>query len=302
VISDTSFFEGNLPAITIGLRGLVYFQLDVTGSRIDLHSGVYGGAVDNPANALCAIVAALKGPDGRVKVPGFYDDVADLTELDRRAFAALPWDPRGLSRGNRRSSLLRRAGLHDPGADRRASHSRCQRDLGRLRGRGSQDDHSRSCPRQDQLSARGEPGTGADLRAHRGIHRPARVKVDPLLVPAAGRRPAEPDTDRPPGDAGSGAGDRSRPLEWCRCTSATEVPCLFAPASSRSWACPPCCSASPLRTGSFTLRTSGCGCPTSRPVSGPLRDTGTRLRASNSARDGLMGGCSCPGSVRVDSE
>ena len=92
VISDTSFFEGNLPAITIALRGLVYFQLDVTGSRLDLHSGVYGGAVDNPANALCAIVAALKGPDGRVKVPGFYDDVVELTEADREAFAALPLD------------------------------------------------------------------------------------------------------------------------------------------------------------------------------------------------------------------
>ena len=92
VISDTSFFEGNLPAITIALRGLVYFQLDVTGSRLDLHSGVYGGAVDNPANALCAIVAALKGPDGRVNVPGFYDDVVELTEADREAFAALPLD------------------------------------------------------------------------------------------------------------------------------------------------------------------------------------------------------------------
>ena len=92
MISDTGFFEGNLPAITIGLRGLVYIQLDVTGSRLDLHSGVYGGAVDNPANALCAIVAALKGPDGRVRVPGFYDDVAELTAADREAFAALPFD------------------------------------------------------------------------------------------------------------------------------------------------------------------------------------------------------------------
>ena len=92
VISDTSFFEGNLPAITVALRGLVYFQLDVTGSDIDLHSGVYGGAVDNPANALCQIVAALKGLDGRVNVPGFYDDVAPLTAVDRKAFADLPFD------------------------------------------------------------------------------------------------------------------------------------------------------------------------------------------------------------------
>lgn len=92
VISDTGFFEGNLPSITVGLRGLVYFQLDVTGSSIDLHSGGYGGAVDNPINALCAIVASLKGPDGRILVPGFYDDVVELTALDREALARLPFD------------------------------------------------------------------------------------------------------------------------------------------------------------------------------------------------------------------
>jgi acetylornithine deacetylase/succinyl-diaminopimelate desuccinylase-like protein len=92
IISDTSFFEGNLPAITIGLRGLVYFQLDVFGSTTDLHSGGYGGAVDNPINALCQIVAALKAPDGRISVPGFYEDVVDLTPMDRAAFARLPLD------------------------------------------------------------------------------------------------------------------------------------------------------------------------------------------------------------------
>jgi acetylornithine deacetylase/succinyl-diaminopimelate desuccinylase-like protein len=91
VISDTGFFEGNIPSITVGLRGIVYFQLDVTGSDIDLHSGGYGGAVDNPINALCAIVAALKGPDGRIRVPGFYEDVVELTELDRAALAKLPF-------------------------------------------------------------------------------------------------------------------------------------------------------------------------------------------------------------------
>ena len=99
VISDTSFFEGNLPAITVALRGLIYLQLDVTGSRIDLHSGVYGGAVDNPANALCQIVAALKGPDGVVKVPGFYDDVVPLSELDRRSLADLPFDEEAYREG-----------------------------------------------------------------------------------------------------------------------------------------------------------------------------------------------------------
>ena len=92
VISDTAFFDGNLPAITVGLRGICYMQIDVEGPSVDLHSGSFGGAVVNPATALCTIVAALKGPDGRIRVPGFYDDVVALTERDREAFAALPFD------------------------------------------------------------------------------------------------------------------------------------------------------------------------------------------------------------------
>jgi acetylornithine deacetylase/succinyl-diaminopimelate desuccinylase-like protein len=92
VISDTSFFEGNLPAITLGLRGIMHAEIDVDGPAVDLHSGTYGGAVDNPINALASIIASLKGPDGRIRIPGFYDDVVPLTESDRAAFAALPFD------------------------------------------------------------------------------------------------------------------------------------------------------------------------------------------------------------------
>jgi len=92
VISDTGFFDGNLPAITVGLRGIMYAQIDVAGTAVDLHSGSYGGAVQNPINAIAQIIAALKGPDGRIRVPGFYDDVVSLTEADRAAFAALPFD------------------------------------------------------------------------------------------------------------------------------------------------------------------------------------------------------------------
>jgi acetylornithine deacetylase/succinyl-diaminopimelate desuccinylase-like protein len=92
VISDTGFFEGNLPAITLSLRGLMYAQIDVVGTAVDLHSGTYGGAVQNPANALAQIIAGLKGPDGRIQIPGFYDDVVPLSEADREAFAALPFD------------------------------------------------------------------------------------------------------------------------------------------------------------------------------------------------------------------
>jgi acetylornithine deacetylase/succinyl-diaminopimelate desuccinylase-like protein len=92
IISDSGFFEGNLPAITLSLRGIMYAQIDVAGTAVDLHSGSYGGAVQNPANALAQIIAALKGPDGRIRIPGFYDDVLPLSEADRAALAALPFD------------------------------------------------------------------------------------------------------------------------------------------------------------------------------------------------------------------
>jgi acetylornithine deacetylase/succinyl-diaminopimelate desuccinylase-like protein len=92
VVSDTGFFEGNLPAITISLRGIMYAQIDVVGTAVDLHSGQFGGGVENPANALAQIIAALKGPDGRIRVPGFYDDVVALSDTERDAMAALPFD------------------------------------------------------------------------------------------------------------------------------------------------------------------------------------------------------------------
>lgn len=92
VVSDTSFFEGNRPAVTVGLRGICYLQLDVFGAATDLHSGANGGAIQNPANALCEIVASLKTADGRVAAEGFYDDVVPLGETDRAAIEALPFD------------------------------------------------------------------------------------------------------------------------------------------------------------------------------------------------------------------
>jgi acetylornithine deacetylase/succinyl-diaminopimelate desuccinylase-like protein len=92
IISDTGFFEGNVPAITLSLRGIMYAQIDVTGTPVDLHSGGFGGAVENPANALARIISELKGRDGRVCIPGFYDDVVELAAAERKALAALPFD------------------------------------------------------------------------------------------------------------------------------------------------------------------------------------------------------------------
>jgi acetylornithine deacetylase/succinyl-diaminopimelate desuccinylase-like protein len=103
MISDTGFFEGNRPAITVGLRGLVYMQIDVTGSKLDLHSGSFGGNVQNPANAIATIIAQLKNEDGSVAVPGFYDDVRQLTPREREKFARLPFDE---------AEFVREHGLH----------------------------------------------------------------------------------------------------------------------------------------------------------------------------------------------
>ena len=92
LISDTSMFDKDVPSITYGLRGLAYMQVYVQGTNRDLHSGTYGGAVQNPLNTLCEIIAALKDKDGVIQIPGFYDDVLDLTAEERAAAAQLPFD------------------------------------------------------------------------------------------------------------------------------------------------------------------------------------------------------------------
>jgi acetylornithine deacetylase/succinyl-diaminopimelate desuccinylase-like protein len=89
VISDTSQFAPGQPAITYGLRGIAYFELRLTGPKQDLHSGTFGGAVANPANALAKLLTALVNDRGQIQVPGFYDDVLPLSDAERRQFAEL---------------------------------------------------------------------------------------------------------------------------------------------------------------------------------------------------------------------
>jgi acetylornithine deacetylase/succinyl-diaminopimelate desuccinylase-like protein len=90
VVSDTGMLAPGVPTIAVGLRGIAYLEVHVEGPKGDLHSGEYGGAVVNPANALASIVAALKDDDGRVAIPGFYDAVRPVTDADREQLAALP--------------------------------------------------------------------------------------------------------------------------------------------------------------------------------------------------------------------
>ena len=92
LISDNSMIAPGVPTVTYGLKGLVYIEVTVRGPSLDLHSGAYGGGVVNPINALARMIARLHDEDGRVAVPGFYDDVVDLSQQEREAFGAAPFD------------------------------------------------------------------------------------------------------------------------------------------------------------------------------------------------------------------
>jgi len=91
VVSDTGMLARGVPSITYGLRGLNYYQIEITGPAQDLHSGVFGGAVPNPITILAETIAKLHDRSFRVAVPDFYDDVAVLSRAERKALQALPW-------------------------------------------------------------------------------------------------------------------------------------------------------------------------------------------------------------------
>jgi acetylornithine deacetylase/succinyl-diaminopimelate desuccinylase-like protein len=92
LISDTSILSNDTPSLEVGLRGLSYVEVEVTGPNRDLHSGVYGGGVANPINVLCEMIASLKDADGRITIPNFYDKVVELSRADRDALAEAPFD------------------------------------------------------------------------------------------------------------------------------------------------------------------------------------------------------------------
>jgi acetylornithine deacetylase/succinyl-diaminopimelate desuccinylase-like protein len=92
VISDSPMFDRGIPSICYGLRGLAYYQIDLRGTRSDLHSGSFGGAVANPAMVLAQVLAQMKDKSGRVKITGFYDDVRPLREEEREQWKRLPFN------------------------------------------------------------------------------------------------------------------------------------------------------------------------------------------------------------------
>ena len=92
LVSDTSMIGKDTPSITTGLRGLAYWQIEVTGPNRDLHSGHFGGAVKNPINALCEMLAQVVDSDGRITIPHFYDDVVPIPQEEREMIAKIPFD------------------------------------------------------------------------------------------------------------------------------------------------------------------------------------------------------------------
>lgn len=92
LISDTEIISKEQPSISVGLRGLSYVEVEVKGADLDMHSGVYGGAVPNPLNVLSRMIAKLHDDDGRITIPGFYDDVKDLSPEDKADLDKIPFD------------------------------------------------------------------------------------------------------------------------------------------------------------------------------------------------------------------
>ncbi len=92
LVSDTSMVSADIPSLTTGLRGLAYWEVEVTGPNRDLHSGHFGGAVANPINVLCKLMADITDENGRITIPGFYDDVEMVSEAERAMLRQVPFD------------------------------------------------------------------------------------------------------------------------------------------------------------------------------------------------------------------
>ena len=257
VISDTSQFAPGIPAITYGLKGLAYFEIIVKGANVDLHSGTFGGAVANPLNALAVILASLKGPDGRIQIDGFYDDVRPLEQWERDEFAKLPFSEEEFPGVARRHVARRRGRLHDPrtqdGAGRPAtSTASTAATPGRAR--------RRSCrARRARSSASGSCPTRTRRRSS-PCSRPTSKKVCPpgvtyeIIDHSGGNRRAWSSVDTPR-RAGRREGDRGRVRHGARLHARRRLDPGRRPAEDGSSASTPCCSAGARTTTTCTGRT-----------------------------------------------
>jgi succinyl-diaminopimelate desuccinylase len=215
VISDTSQFAPGQPAITYGLRGIAYYELRLFGPKQDLHSGTFGGAVTNPANALAKLLAALVDENGRIQVPGFYDDVTPLSDRERRELSSLPFEEANFARQIGVSGLSGEAGYST--LERRWARPTCDMNglWGGYQGEGAktvlpakagakfsfrlvpkQDPHKITASLKQFLEARCPPGIRLELVDHHGAPAAITPLESPYIEAAAkaidrgfGRRP-----------------------------------------------------------------------------------------------------------------
>ncbi len=248
IISDSAMFDRGVPSICYSLRGLVYFQLDLRGTKSDLHSGIFGGAVANPNMVLAQILAQMKDRGGRIKIPGFYDDVLELKDEERKAWTELPFDERRYRKdlgapklfGESGYTTLERVWGRPTFEGERVArwiHRRRREDgdSGGVDGEGQHASRAESAPRQDRAALRdvceesGAQDGGRESDAHA-----RRQAMDHRLRQSvrAGRRSRESSRVSANHPCSAARADR---FPWCR-------------RSRKSSACRPCCSASVCRT------------------------------------------------------
>ena len=151
LVSDTSMVGADIPSITTGLRGLSYWQVEVTGPNHDLHSGIFGGAVANPVNVLCKMITALTDADGRITLPGFYDDVEEVSREERDMLGAVPYDEEKYKANVGVKTLFGEKG-----------YTTLERTAIRLHGRGRQDGTSLQSLRQALVPSGAAPAAPQD--------------------------------------------------------------------------------------------------------------------------------------------
>ena len=173
LVSDTSLLGWKTPSITCGLRGLCYMEIEVTGPNKELHSGLYGGAVANPANVLARLIAALTDEEGRITIPHFYDTVRELTPAEREAFGKAPFCEAAYRKGLGIRSTQGETGYTT--MERTGIRPSLERYLERLHRRRDQNGHPVESLRENLDATGARPGLPANRPAVRRVHAGART-------------------------------------------------------------------------------------------------------------------------------
>lgn len=170
LVSDTSMLGADLPSLTTGLRGLAYWEIEVTGPNRDLHSGHFGGAVANPINTLCEMLATVVGKDGRITIPHFYDDVEEVPQAERDMIHQIPFDEKKYMEAIGVNALKGEKRLLYAGAQQLPPVVRHLRHLGRIHRRRRQDGAAVEGLRQSVVPSCASSAARKDIKAVCRLH------------------------------------------------------------------------------------------------------------------------------------